>query len=172
MPIKINNQMNINKQYYIILYNKSIENIIISNKFIKNYKIIRNKIKKSSLNNKKQNNKIVKIKKLLYIEILYYFINILIQVKSYSEIKLTIKGKGTQQIIYNNENMYTCYANTNKKKIDQPSEIYVNDILYNDTNYYSVNNLKNEINNITIKWNNTIKDCNQMFRGLIFEKFL
>ncbi len=126
--------------YYIILFYFERQKYKILSNFECVFDKLRNKstrykTKKSFIDNTK-----IKIKKLLCVEILYFFINILIQVKSYSEITLTIKGKGTQQIIH--------------EKIDRPNEIYVNDILYNDTNYYSVNNLINEINNITIKWNN------------------
>ena len=52
-----------------------------------------------------------------------------------------------------------------KSNISKPDQIYVNGILLNYSDYY-VYNLINDINNITIIWNNTIKDCNSMFYNL------
>ena len=93
-----------------------------------------------------------------YLHYITFFINLFTKVYSYSEIKLTIEGNGTQKIL--NDQQLICQGNT--KLVEKPDEIYVNDILYNDTDYF-VNNLTNEKNNITIRWNNKLKDCNHMF---------
>ena len=109
------------------------------------------------------------LNQIIHIEIftLYYFIISLIKVNSYFEINLTIIGNGTQPIIYYNKSNLKLFDKFNNYIIDKPDEIYVNDLFYDDTDdYYSVNNLKDEINNITIRWNHRIKDCNSMFYGL------
>ena len=82
-----------------------------------------------------------------------------------SEIILTIKGNNSQKIINNKSeslNMgYNCFIFNNK-----PSKILVNGntIDYIDYNIY---NLSLEINIITIKFNQTLTNCNVMFSGLI-----
>ena len=128
--IKITINDIINKINFIIKLNhrkQKNKEIINNNKINKRNKIIINKI--------------INIK----IYILYYLINSLIKIKSYYEINLTIKGNGTQQIIFYNKNRYNC-GNKNII-IDKPDKIYINNLLYNDTDdYYSVNNLKDEIN--------------------------
>ena len=66
-----------------------------------------------------------------------------------SEITITIKGKGNQQIIINNS----------------PNRIYINDILQNYTGYYA-NNLTKETNIIKMEWNTPLSSCSSMFSGL------
>ena len=71
---------------------------------------------------------------------------------SLSEITLTIKGSGNQQIIYNSFS-YT----PNVLYINDEVQIYVGKI---------VNNLSKEINIIKVKWNEPLQTCNSMFKGL------
>ena len=142
----INKIFNTNKKIVINYYKRikiTINDIInkinliikLNNRKQKNKELINNN--KINKRNKIIINKIINIK----IYILYYLIISLIKIKSYYEINLTIKGNGTQQIIYNNQT--NNYCGNNKNIIDKPNEIYVNNILYNDTDdYYSVNNLK------------------------------
>ena len=77
-----------------------------------------------------------------------------------SEITITIKGKGNQQIISsktrgcNYENSYNI-----------PDHILINGILQN----YSGNmayNLTNDLNNITLQWEHPLTNCNCMFNEL------
>ena len=83
-----------------------------------------------------------------------------------SEITFTIKGNGTQKILY--------------KKIEHiPSQILINDVEIiiteiniteidiEKTNYYFIYNFTNNINNITFIWNYTITNCSYMFNGLV-----
>ena len=66
-----------------------------------------------------------------------------------SEITLTIKGSGNQQII----------------KSNSPNKIYINDILQNYNGLYA-NNLTKEINVIKMEWNSPLTSCSSMFSGL------
>ena len=106
----------------------------------------------------------INLNKLLYSEIilLYFLFNSFIKVHSYSEVNITIRGNGTQKIL--NDQSRKCGPHSNIVYI--PNEIYINGIFYNTNNYYYVNNLENEINNITIRWNNTIQNCNHIFSDL------
>ena len=85
-----------------------------------------------------------------------------------SEITLTIKGNDRQPIL-NNENIKQWIATINDYKNlyfnIKPSEILVNDEKINELDFY-VNNLEGEENIITIKFNQTIKNCSAMFYGL------
>ena len=107
-------------------------------------------INKSYFNKK---HKKMKIKnKIIYNDIFYFiitvvfFINILPTVILInSEIILTINRTGTQQIL-NDKNALDDHYNI--EIIDKPDQIYINDIFYNDTNYYYVNlNLEDGKNN-------------------------
>ena len=77
-----------------------------------------------------------------------------------SEITIVINGNGTQQILSTGRNPYygSCYN-------ELPNQILVNGILQNHTERY-VYNLTQQINKITLKWNNQITNCNSMFEGL------
>ena len=78
-----------------------------------------------------------------------------------SEILLTIKGNNTQQILNNKSiNLGRIYTFGTK-----PSEIIVNGEKINKIDYY-IYNLSLEINNITIKFNQILINCNVMFYGL------
>ena len=80
----------------------------------------------------------------------------------YSEINITIKGNGTQRILNNK----SVECGSSSKLFDSiPDQIFVNDELQNYTGF-SVYNLKNDINNISIRWNYSITNCNSMFGGL------
>ena len=172
LKLKIKNDkkiQNLNKiiiLYYIIYIIK--RNLIITIKKIynNNYKKLNN-IFKNCLNyyekfmNKRiinksyfnKKHKKMKIKnKIIYNDIFYFiitvvfFINILPTVILInSEIILTINRTGTQQIL-NDKNALDDHYNI--EIIDKPDQIYINDIFYNDTNYYYVNlNLEDGKNN-------------------------
>ena len=68
-----------------------------------------------------------------------------------SEIKLVIFGQGNQTII--NESFYT-----------EPNQVFVNDILREDCKKYC--QLFNDTNDITIKFDEEITSCENMFYGL------
>ena len=71
-----------------------------------------------------------------------------------NEIIITINGTQRQQILSGNQNII-------------PSEIIVNN-QYKTTISYNkyINNLVDEINNITIKWNEPLSNCESLFWGL------
>ena len=112
----------------------------------------------------------MRIYKNIYVKILLYFIfiyNSLCTDIFYSEILLTIKGNNTQQIL-NNKNINLFYSHTQSKNYifnTKPSEIYVNGNRIDNIDFY-VYGLSKEINNITIRFNKTITNCNVMF-GLL-----
>ena len=86
-----------------------------------------------------------------------------------SEIIITIKGKGNQPILNNkSQELYSSIAGGNYIDMPfgiKPSEILVNDKKINKIDFY-VYNLTEEENIITIKFNETITNCNAMFCGL------
>ena len=103
---------------------------------------------------KKVNKLIINIKMMVYL-ILIYIINLSkeekkIYINSLSDITITIKGKGKQQIIS------TSFS---------PNKIYINNILQNYTGSYA-NNLIEEMNVIKMEWNNPLTSTNSMFSGL------
>ena len=110
---------------------------------------------------KKELNKVKNIINVIFdnnklILILYFILIKIVSINSSSSIiKLTIHGNGTQQILY----QYYYYRNT-------PSKIIINEQNENYDVNYIVNNLENEINNITIIWNTPITDCEEMFKNL------
>ena len=73
-----------------------------------------------------------------------------------SEITIEIKGTGNQAIISDN------FSNYNKL----PDTILINGNNQNYTKVRYVNNLINEINNITLKWSDELTDCSYMFYKL------
>ena len=79
-----------------------------------------------------------------------------------SEITITINGLGEQRILSNDSvGKNDIYFHFNY----DPSAIYINGILQSSTGR-TVNILSGETNNITLKWNADLIDCNVMFRGL------
>ena len=87
--------------------------------------------------------------------------NNLKQLYSISEITITIKGSGTQQILSD----YSGYCGSNKINFTNlPDTIIVNGISITINKY--VEDLEEEYNNITMIWNNDLEDCNGMFYGL------
>jgi len=119
------------------------------------------------------NSKIKSIKFLNYLFIIIQFISFHSSKKKgfgwrklvlENEIRMRLKGTGKQFVIYE-------WSGTSK-----PNEIYVNGEL-KGTNSKSVSGLIDEENNITIKWNSPVTNCNQMFfnfRNIIsidFSKF-
>ena len=92
----------------------------------------------------------------------------LVKLISDSEIILTIKGKNNQPIL--NNNTYILYnpiinSDENYTFDTKPSEILVNGIKINEIDFY-VYNLTEDENNITIKFDKKLKNCNVMFYGL------
>ena len=84
-----------------------------------------------------------------------------------SEIILTIKGNNTQPILNKKtielSDLYVKYHNYTFN--ETPSEILVNGNKINIIDFY-VYNLTLDENNITIKFNKTLENCNVMFAGL------
>ena len=116
------------------------------------------------------NIKISKLKKIisfLNLIIFLLFINLskednILQLNNIYEIKITVKGNGTQMILsdYSAE-YYDRVVNFSYL----PDEILINNIHQNYTGKY-VYNLKNEYNNITMRWNNPLGDTNCMFYNI------
>ena len=76
---------------------------------------------------------------------------------SYNEVIITIKGTGNQNILSQSNN---CGDSAGFNSI--PDQILINGVLQNYTGKM-VYNLENEFNNITLRWNSSLKDCNVMF---------
>ena len=91
----------------------------------------------------------------------------LYKIISDSEIILTIKGNDTQPILNDKaielSDLNAKYHNYTFNEI--PSEILVNGNKIDIIDYY-VYNLTLDENNITIKFNTTLTNCNVMFAGL------
>ena len=81
-----------------------------------------------------------------------------------SQITLTIDGYGTQPIL-NNKNIIFGANSENLKFEAKPSKILVNGEEQNYIDFY-VYNLTLQTNEIKIKFNNSITNCNVMFYGL------
>ena len=113
---------------------------------------------KGNIRNNKYKNRIILFNKYKHKNPLFYnFIIILfiINIKvcdSYQEINITIKGTGEQKIL-------------NEESINQPNHILINGILQNYTGYYVYNLIEN-INIISIRWDNKLTSCNYMFHSL------
>ena len=75
-----------------------------------------------------------------------------LKLQDISEINLVIKGFGSQRIL-----------NKNYKPL--PSEVLVNEFPVSKIEYF-VYNLTNEENNITLRWNISITNCNEMFKDV------
>ena len=114
---------------------------------------------KSKYNNKLKNNNL-SIKFLFLIIIIFSFLkpvadkNYLFFKQLNSEITLIIKGKGDQYILNNKTN-----------KVPLPKEITVNGIRQNYTDFI-VYDLEKEQNNIILKWDYNLSNCNSMFYNL------
>ena len=166
-------QNNINKEYNIVSsYNLNYINFKNEGNFYykKKNHFINNYIKLEN------SNKIVQKKKKILSNIniivgnfiiflkIFFFINLLTEINTkiqYSEITIKIKGKGTQKILNNYDDSWCGSKSFNSI----PNQIYINNELQNYTGY-TVYNLVNEINYITIKWNYSITNCNSMFYKL------
>ena len=78
-----------------------------------------------------------------------------------NEITMIIKGNGTQKILSD----ASIFKDNNISSFNEiPSQIYINGIL--QTNIDIIYDLNEEINNITIRWNFLLTNCNLMFYGL------
>ena len=168
--------MNENKGYNILIERKyKTENLVIlkrkknntikfksnnisNNYLFKNKKFVNNAILcKSKLF---QNNNIsfcifkLMLLMILYSPILTFKVIILKKLNYVSEIALTIRGIGEQRIL--NENNGYNY---------RPSEILVNGVKQNNTDF-KVYGLTDPINNIILRWDYDIINCNFMFFNL------
>ena len=84
---------------------------------------------------------------------LFLFISNIKILNAYQEINITINGTGRQQIV-------------DKDYFDnKPNEILINGILQNYSDYY-VYNLAQNINIITMRWDNKLTSCYNMFYNL------
>jgi len=147
------------------------------NRIIKKTAIINSKRRNIFLDNKNNNNNFIyknishykKYYKIcLYLLIILssiYLSNekiLLSKLNKFSEINLTLIGNGTQKILYNsNKNVDSKTYRFNSV----PSEILVNDKKINKLRFI-VSGLKNEENNITIRWNYSFSFCGLLFFGL------
>ena len=95
--------------------------------------------------------------------IIYIFIILSKEQKNYNnEIAITIKGKGKQNIF---SGLKKC------KERDSyfdtlPDEIYINGIKHIEPPNRTLNFVDNDVNNITMKWNQKLTKCDNMFNGL------
>ena len=111
-----------------------------------------------------QISKLIKKTSFINLIIFFTFINLskeanILQLNYLYEIKITVKGNGTQMILSN----YTAeYNNRILNFTHIPNEILINNELQDYTGKY-VYNLRNEYNNITMRWNNPLNDTNCMF---------
>ena len=118
---------------------------------------------------KKRNKNII-----IYIKInnniYFYFLSFLIffylsngklitKLNKISEINLTIIGNGSQTILYNK---YQTFYSESYIFDSEPSEILINGVKTNQLGFV-VNNLINEENNITLRWNYSFNFCGMMF---------
>ena len=156
-------EANYKKEKFIILNKKKIKdkkfksNNIPKNSLFKNKNFLYNS-KLYKLKAFRNNNFLLIIFKLIIITLFYSPILaikeiILRKLNYFTEITLIIKGNGTQRIL-------------NNEFKSLPSEIYVNGI--NQTKFdYKVYGLKNTINIITLRWEDQLKDCSNMFNNIL-----
>ena len=152
------------KQFYKYKYKK--DNITKNIKYL----ILNNNNPKVKINIKKYKLNEITLKKIINLTLLLkiYFFLILIfekltQTKNIgkrklneinSEISIIIYGTGTQNII-------------NRFFSHFPDQILINGECYNSSNECQVNDLINEMNKIVMKWNDKLKTCQNMFKGLL-----
>jgi len=168
--------MNENKGYNILIKRdyKTENLVILKRKKINTIKFKSNNISKNNLfKNKKfvndailcksklfQNNNIsfcifkLMLLIILYSPILTFKVIILKKLNYASEITLTIRGIGEQRIL-----------NENNGFNSPPSEILVNGVKQNNTDF-KVYGLTDPINNIILRWDYEIINCNFMFFNL------
>ena len=175
---ELNKRFHSHKNYN--LNKESINNLLIKNNAQKNkekQKIQFKKEKKYSKNKIKLEEKYKS--KITFQKIIFslYFLNIILMLSflfsfskenklgkiiSSSEITITIKGAGEQEIL----------SSVSFQKDDKdfsfnyiPDEIYINGAPQS-YNGKTVNGLSGETNNITMKWNENLVDCNLIFHSL------
>ena len=144
------NSHNLNNETKVIK-NKNIKNRIKINNFILNY--LRRKIKFNFKTLYKIN-----INRFLLIYLIFLFFNLCTSKKINlyfdSEIKIILNGTGDHRILYSFANIkYT------------PDKIILNGELLNNTETI-LYDLANEINNVTMIWNNQLTSCYSMFMFL------
>jgi len=83
----------------------------------------------------------------------------LIKLQFYSEIKLTIKGKGNQYILSTGIKSYTKYQGP------MPDQLFINGVSTNINNTM-IYNFTEEYNNITLIWNSPLNSTICMFNGV------
>ena len=104
-----------------------------------------------------------------YLLLIYFYLTLtkdsfpfLKQINSFSEIKMTIKGNGTQTILSNKEITIDSVVH---QFSSVPSEILINGVQSNKIDF-KVYNLEMEENLITLRWNYTFSYCGAMFYNL------
>jgi len=83
----------------------------------------------------------------------------LIKLQFYSEIKLTIKGKGNQYILSTGIGTYYKYEGP------MPDQLFINEVSTNINNKM-IYNFTEEYNNITLIWNSPLSSTKRMFNGV------
>ena len=146
-----NNIPNINNEIKLNYNDSNIGNkISFKNKNI-NFKNKRNNLRNKISSNLKKLYKKMRLL-LIYLIILLFYIcpSKNIKLNYDSEITITINGTGSQQIIY------TIYT---------PNKIILNGDLLDNTEIF-LNDLTNQINNVTMIWNDQLTSCISMFSSL------
>ena len=102
----------------------------------------------------------------LILKIILSFVYMLLskeEENNYSEITITINGTGLQQILSDSNGCYGVSSFFNSS----PNEILINGVKTNITNKeVNIENSGININNITMRWNYSLTNCNNMFKGL------
>ena len=146
--------MKINNQKYLNNKKESTINYLNNIIFDKN----KNKIKGLTYNKFTIINIVLIV---LYISITEQF-SLRKLVISDSEIRITIKGNGTQYILNNKNYSYNGFS---LQFTNLPSEILINRNKIDNIDYI-ITNLTGIENNITMKWNKSLINCNVMFYNL------
>ena len=102
----------------------------------------------------------------LILKIILSFVYMLLskeEENNYSEITITINGTGFQQILSDSDGCYDVPSFFNSL----PNEILINGAKTNITNKeVNIENSGITINNITMRWNYSLTNCNNMFKDL------
>ena len=96
-----------------------------------------------------------------YFSIIIILANINIAFNYLSEINITVEGTGRQQIL---SSVSDCDPYASGSFNSLPNELLVNGVPQNGNKY--VDNLVDEINIITLRWNYQVTTCSQMFTSL------
>ena len=119
---------------------------------------MKNKINKTLT--KMYNKRLIMKYKLLYLITLFSYI-ILSAAENFSKTTIIVSGKGYQQIL---SDSLECLKDSSNYTI-LPDILFINGARQTSIDRYV--NLENEINNITMIWNQPLTNCNNMFKDLI-----